>query len=115
MVVYKCKRIPDEGECIQLPQCFCEDNIFTINQDLRRFLPRITEITLEHEYHGWNFLDVSYLNEFDLKRKVHINEGSFIIKRSDTDWSVYPEQTFKKMYSLEGTANEGPLDNVITW
>lgn len=82
---------------------------------MRRFLPRITEITLEHKYHGWNFLDVSYLNELNLKRKVHINEGSFIIKKSDVDLSVYPENTFKKMYNLIGPANEGPLDNVITW
>lgn len=115
MVVYKCKRIPDEGECIQLPQHFCEDNFFTINQDLRIFLPRVAEVNLEHEYHGWNFLDVAYINEDGDRRRVHINEGSFIIKRSDVDWSVYPEQTFKKMYNLEGTANEGPLNNVITW
>ncbi len=115
MVVYKCKRIHDEGDCIQVPQCLCEENIFSVNKELRKFLPRIMEITLEHEYHGWNYLNVTYIDENDRKRSVHITEGSYVIKRSDTDWSVYPEQTFKKMYTLEGTVNSGPLDNVITW
>ena len=41
-------------------------------------------------------------------------ENSYIIKRSDTDWSIYPEQTFEKMYNLV-KANGGPLNNIVTW
>lgn len=115
MVVYKCKRIPDEGECIHIPPQLNEENSFSISTDIRRFLPQVISLELEHEYHGWNYFNVYYINEEGDKRRVHIGEGSYIIKRSDTDWSVYPEQMFEKMYNLEGTANGGPLDNVISW
>lgn len=114
MVVYKCKRIPDEGECIHIPQ-LNEENSFNISAEIRRFLPQVASIDYEHDYHGWNYFNASYINEDGDRRRVHIGEGSYIIKRSNTDWSVYPEQTFEKMYNLEGTANEGILDNVITW
>ena len=105
MVVYKCKRIPDEGECIHIPQ-LNEENSFNISAEIRKFLPQVASIDYEHDYHGWNYFNASYINDDGGdRRRVHIGEGSYIIKRSDNDWSVYPEQTFEKMYNLD----------VITW
>ena len=115
MVVYRCRRLPDEGECIHIPQHLTEENKFKISADIHKFLPQIESLDLEHDYHGWNYFNAYYINEEGDRRRVHISEGSYIIKRSNTDWSVYPEQMFEKMYNLEGTADSGPLDNVITW
>lgn len=51
MVVYKCKRIPDEGECIHIPQ-LNEENSFNISAEIRKFLPQVASIDYEHDYHG---------------------------------------------------------------
>ena len=41
----------------------------------------------------------------------HIEKGSYIVKKSDTDWSVYSEQMFEKMYNLKGTVDNTTTDS----
>ena len=115
MVVFHCKRLPDEGDCIQLPQDLNPEHNPNLNAELCRFMPEINSIEYSRDYHGWDYLEVRYKSEEGAQKHIHVMAGSFIIKRSNKDWSVYPEQTFKKMYTLEGVVNGGPLDGVITW
>lgn len=105
MVVEKCKRIPYECECIHIPQHITEENSSTIRADIRRFLPQVVSLEFCYDYS----FDVVFINKYGCKLISHIEKGSYIVKKSDTDWSVYSEQMFEKMYNLKGTT-----DNIAT-
>ena len=107
MVVEICKRIPYECECIHIPQHITEENSSTIRKDIRRLLPQVISLEFCYDYS----FDVVFIDKCGLKQIAHIEKGSYIVKKSDTDWSVYSEQMFKKMYSLEGTADSTTTDS----
>lgn len=106
MVVETCKRIPYECECIHIPQHITEENSSTIRSDVRRFLPQVISLEFGYDYS----FDILFINEHEYKLS-HIEKGSYIVKKSDTDWSVYSEQMFKKMYNLKGTTDNTTTDS----
>ena len=55
--------------------------------------------------------DVVFINKYGCKLISHIEKGSYIVKKSDTDWSVYSEQMFEKMYNLKGTTDNTATDS----
>ena len=107
MVVEKCKRIPYECECIHIPQHITEENSSTIRADIHRFLPQVVSLEFCYNYS----FDVVFINKYGYKLISHIEKGSYIVKKSDTDWSVYSEQMFEKMYNLKGTTDNMTADS----
>ena len=107
MVVEKCKRIPYECECIHIPQHITEENSSTIRSDVRRFLPQVISLEFGYDYS----FDVVFIDKCGCKLISHIEKGSYIVKKSDTDWFVYSEQMFEKMYNLKGTTDNTTTDS----
>ena len=107
MVVEKCKRIPYECECIHIPQYITEENCSTVRADIRRFLPQAVSLRFGSDYS----FDVVLAEKYGCPQIVHIEKGSYIVKKSDTDWSVYSEQMFEKMYNLKGTTDNTNTDS----
>lgn len=107
MVVEICKRIPYECECIHIPQHITEENSSTIKSDIRRFLPQVISLEFCYDYS----FDIVFIDKCGFKQTAHIEKGSYIFKKSDTDWSVYSEQMFEKMYNLKGTTDNTTTDS----
>ena len=107
MVVEICKRIPYECECIHIPQHITEENSSSIRTDIRRFLPQVISLEFCYDYS----FDVVFIDKCGFKQIAHIEKGSYIVKKSDTDWSVYSEQMFEKMYNLKGTTDNTATDS----
>ena len=107
MVVEICKRIPYECECIHIPQHITEENSSTIRPDIHRFLPQVISLEFCYDYS----FDVVFIDKCGFKQIAHIEKGSYIVKKSDTDWSVYSEQMFEKMYNLKGTTDNTTTDS----
>lgn len=107
MVVEICKRIPYECECIHIPQHITEENSSTIRADIHRFLPQVVSLKFDYNYS----FDVVCTNNHGYEQIAHIEKGSYIVKKSDTDWSVYSEQMFEKMYNLKGTTDNTTTDS----
>jgi hypothetical protein len=99
MVSGHCERLPDEGDFIQIPSNLRSHP--EVIRELYDFIPNLTAINITEDYHGWTGLDLEYTNE-DGTRKAYAIENSYIIKRSSNDWTIYPEDTFKKMYKISG-------------
>ena len=108
MVINKCKRIPYECECIHIPQNINEENSSTIRADIRRFLPQVVSLEFGYDYS----FDVVFIDH-GCAQISHIEKGSYIVKKSDTDWSVYSERMFESMYNLEGTNDNKTTGDLI--
>lgn len=70
-------------------------------------MPQVVSLEFCYDYS----FDVVFINKYGCKLISHIEKGSYIVKKSDTDWSVYSEQMFEKMYNLKGTTDNTTTDS----